>query len=216
MKRLLLFALLTALLTACNDNMENPLTPTQKKIAELMAGYDGKIDMAAFLAAAQQGIWQFDTIDTTYTNGETYDGIKDGSTDLHTMMLRSDGECRIMLSFMFNPAIPRLYQPITWNVSASQPNTIELYSEKIEQKAATYQYDQYAARTTLELLYYKDGEFIMRGMQPFAYNGGMTSKGIYKSYCTVCGHIITDKETVEKYLSYEEYEAYRAQHPEMF
>ena len=150
MKRLLLFALLTALLTACNDNMENPLTPTQKKIAELMAGYDGKIDMAAFLAAAQQGIWQFDTIDTTYTNGETYDGIKDGSTDLHTMMLRSAGECRIMLSFMFNPAIPRLYQPITWNVSASQPNTIELYSEKIEQKAATYQYDQYAARNAVK------------------------------------------------------------------
>ncbi|MDE5622457.1 MAG: hypothetical protein K2I59_05665, partial [Alistipes sp.] len=69
MKRLLLIALLSALLTACNNDTENPLTPTQKKIAELMAGYDGKIDMAAFIAAAQQGIWQFDTIATTYTNG---------------------------------------------------------------------------------------------------------------------------------------------------
>ncbi|MDE6508474.1 MAG: hypothetical protein K2O55_01520 [Alistipes sp.] len=220
MKRLLLIMILSTatLLAACESeyDRENPLTPTQGKAEELMNGYDGHIDMTAFLETVQQGVWLFDTLDITYTNGETYDGIKDGSREISPMMLLPGGECRVFLRLMFNPLIPMLYQKVEWSVSEQRANTLELYSEEIERSAETTHYDQYAARTTLELLYYQDGIFIMKGMQPFAYGGGMTSQGIYKDYCTIVGHIATDKETVEKYRACEFYDEYRAQHPDQF
>ena len=87
---------------------------------------------------------------------------------------------------------------------------------KSQEEAKTVNYDQYAARTTLELLYYKDGVFVMEGLQPFAYMGGRTSKGVYWDYCRIVGHIATDKATVDKYLSYISYEQYKEENPDKF
>ena len=219
MKRLLftLFLTTATLLNACeSETDQGNLTPTQEKINELMAGYDGKVDMGAFLEAVQQGVWLFDSIDIIYTNGKRYDGIMDGGRAIDPMMFMPDGECRIFLSFMSDPRIPTLYQTIVWSVSDRKANTIELYSEEIARDAETNHFDQYAAATTLELLYYQDGVFIMKGMQPFAYDGGMTSQGIYKDHCMIYGHIATDQETVEKFRAYESYNEYREQHPGVF
>lgn len=208
--------MLSALLTACHDSDNNDsLDPGLAKIEEILNNQTSKPDFDEFLKAAQNGIWYLHEIFLFYTNGEMENRWW-GGTPLHDMILRPDGECRIICYRSPGSSIPTLYVPITWNVSASQPNTIELYSETIEQEAETHHYDQVAARTTFELLYYKDGEFIMRGMQPFVYNCGSMFPGVYKDYSIVHGQIITDKETVEKYLAYEEYDSYREQHPEMF
>lgn len=219
MKKTFIIAILscTIVLPACeSDNDNESINPTLLKVEEILNNRTSEPDLTAFLETAQTGVWKYDELCLHYTNGETYDGVWSGGAPADYMMLLPDGECRIFLNLMFNPLIPMLYQKIEWSVSEEQPNTLELYSEKIEQDAETHHYDQYAARTTLQLLYYQDGVFIMKGMQPFAYGGGMTSKGIYKDYCTFIGHIDTDEETVAEYLGCELYEEYRAQHPDMF
>ena len=98
----------------------------------------------------------------------------------------------------YHPDDPRyepFYEEIEWSVSESLPNTIELYNPRIELEAPTANYDQHAARTTLELLSYRKGLFVMKGMQPFAYWGGRTSDGIYYDYCLISGKLVTDRET---------------------
>lgn len=206
-----------ALLTACeNDSQETFQTSTQERVHELMRDFDGRVDMDAFVADAQQGVWMIDDFDLTYTNGKTVNGSNIlGTSYMHSMMLFPDGTCRVFLDFNFSPLIPTLYQEIQWSVNSSD-NGLGLYSAQIEEDTKTANYAQYAARTTLELLYYKDGVFIMQGMQPFASWGGLTSQGIYKDYCTVVGHIATDRATVEKYLSYMSYEQFKAENPELF
>ncbi|MCM1150862.1 MAG: hypothetical protein NC209_07820 [Alistipes sp.] len=219
MKRLLLMLLSAAtLLSACeNDNDRgNPLTPTQEKVKELITGHDDPIDMSAFLETVQRGVWIFDTIDITYTDGTTYDGLVDGGREIAPMMLLPGGECRIFLNFMFNPRIPILYQTVAWSVSENRADTIELYSEELARESETGRYDRYEPATTLQLLYYQDGVFIMKGLQPTAYSSPQAYQGIYKDYCMVCGHIATDEETVARYRAYESYDAYREQHPDMF
>ena len=41
-------------------------------------------------------------------------------------------------------------------------------------------------------------------------------EGCYEDYCRVVGHIATDKETVDKYLSYVSYEQYKEENPDKF
>ena len=190
MKKLItILVLSSAMLSACEGDPEFvPKTSVEAKIHELMIGYDGKIDMAVFIADAQRGVWLIDDIDITYTNGKTESGVMDGAALMNSMMLLPTGICR----------------------------TLALYNPGIEESAKTANYDQYAARTTLELLYYKDGVFVMKGRQPFAYMGGQTSKGVYEDYCRVVGHIATDKATVDRYLSYISYKQYKEENPDKF
>lgn len=206
------------MLSACDNDPEFvPKTPTEAKIRELMVGYDGKVDMNAFVADARQGVWQIDEYDMIYTNGEVLNGRElSGGTFLDDMMLLPDGVCRIFFWLDHIPEMPDVYKEIRWSVSDQSKNTLALYSPGIEESAKTANYDQYAARTTLELLYYKDGVFVMKGRQPFAYWGGQTSKGIYEDFCRVVGHIATDRETVDKYLSYISYEQFKAENPDKF
>ena len=219
MKKLItILVLSSALLSACEGDPEIvPRTTTETKIQELMVGYDGKIDMAAFIADAQRGVWVIDSYDTAYTNGEIRDGRGlMGGSDIYNMMLFFEGKCRVFFWLDHLPEAPDVYKEIQWNVSDQSKNTLSLYSPRIEEEAKTVNYDQYAARTTLELLYYKDGVFVMEGLQPFAYMGGWTSKGVYWDYCRVVGHIATDKATVDKYLSYISYEQYKEENPDRF
>lgn len=218
MKKLSIFAVLfcTISLSACNNTDNEFENPILSKVEEILNNRTSEPDLAAFLETAQTGVWLYDDLCLHYTNGETYAGGWLGGTPIDYMMLLPGGECRIFLDLMFNPLIPMLYQKVEWSVSEQRANTLELYSEEIERSAETTHYDQYDARTTLELLYFQDGIFIMKGMQPFAYGGGMTSQGIYWDYCTIVGRIATDKETVEKYRACESYDEYRAQHPDMF
>ena len=216
-KSIIILVLSSALLSACEGDPEIvPRTPTETKIQELMVGYDGKIDMAAFVADAQQGVWMIDEYDMIYTNGEVLNGQDlSGGAFLDNMMLFPDGSCHtyIWLGYILGPTV---YLESQWSVSDQSKNTLSLYSPRIEAEAKTANFDQYAARTTLELLYYKDGVFVMEGLQPFAYMGGWTSKGVYWDYCRVVGHIATDKETVDKYLSYISYEQYKEENPDKF
>ena len=219
MKKLItILVLSSAMLSACDSDPEIvPRTPTETKIQELMVGYDGKIDMAAFIADAQRGVWVIDSYDTAYTNGEIRDGRGlMGGSDIYNMMLFFEGKCRVFFWLDHLPEAPDVYKEIQWNVSDQSKNTLSLYSPRIEEEAKTVNYDQYAARTTLELLYYKDGVFVMKGRQPFAYMGGQTSKGVYEDYCRVVGHIATDKATVDRYLSYISYKQYKEENPDKF
>ena len=202
MKKLItILVLSSAMLSACEGDPEFvPKTSVEAKIHELMIGYDGKIDMAVFIADAQRGVWLIDDIDITYTNGKTESGVI----------------CRTFFTLMHIPG-PTVYsEGDQWSVSGEMKNTLALYNPGIEESAKTANYDQYAARTTLELLYYKDGVFVMKGRQPFAYMGGQTSKGVYEDYCRVVGHIATDKATVDRYLSYISYKQYKEENPDKF
>ncbi len=219
MKKIIIILVLSSMmLSACEGDPEIvPRTPTEAKIQELMVGYDGKIDMAAFIADTQRGVWVVDSYDTVYTNGEIRDGRGlMGGSDIYNMMLFFEGKCRIFFWLDHLPEAPDVYKEIQWSVSDQSKNTLSLYSPRIEEEAKTINYDQYAARTTLELLYYKDGVFVMKGLQPFAYMGGWTSKGVYEDYCRVVGHIATDKATVDRYLSYISYEQYKEENPDKF
>lgn len=215
-KNITILVLATAMLSACEGDPEiAPRTPTEAKIRELMVGYDGKVDMNAFVADAQQGVWLIDEYDMTFTDGKTEYGDYIGGSMIDNMMLLSDGACREFIWLDYIPG-PVVYLELQWSVSDQAKNTLALYSPRIEEDAKTANYDQYAARTTLELLYYKDGVFVMKGMQPFGSWGGRTSEGAYKDYCMVVGHIATDRETVDKYLSYISYEQFKAENPDKF
>ena len=76
MKKIIVILAMSAVtLSACEGDPEIvPRTPTETKIQELMVGYDGKIDTAAFVADAQQGVWMIDEYDMIYTNGEVLNG----------------------------------------------------------------------------------------------------------------------------------------------
>ena len=139
----------------------------------------------------------------------------DGAALMNSMMLLPTGICRTFFTLMHIPG-PTVYsEGNQWSVSGEMKNTLALYNPGIEESAKTANYDQYAARTTLELLYYKDGVFVMKGRQPFAYMGGQTSKGVYEDYCRVVGHIATDKATVDRYLSYISYKQYKEENPKI-
>lgn len=219
MKKLItILVLSSAMLSACEGDPEIvPRTPTEAKIRELMIGYDGKVDMNAFVTDAQRGVWVVDACDMTYTDGKVSDGSGyDGGTLINHMMLLPTGICRTFFTLMHIPG-PTVYsEGDQWSVSGEMKNTLALYNPGIEESAKTANYDQYAARTTLELLYYKDGVFVMKGRQPFAYMGGQTSKGVYEDYCRVVGHIATDRATVDRYLSYISYEQYKEENPDKF
>ena len=218
MKKLItILVLSSAMLSACEGDPEFvPKTSVEAKIHELMIGYDGKIDMTVFIADAQRGVWLIDDIDITYTNGKTESGVMDGAALMNSMMLLPTGICRTFFTLMHIPG-PTVYsEGDQWSVSGEMKNTLALYNPGIEESAKTANYDQYAARTMLELLYYKDGVFVMKGRQPFAYMGGWTSKGVYWDYCRVVGHIATDKATVDRYLSYISYEQYKEENPDKF
>lgn len=216
MKKILFSLSACLLLAACDsDKIPVPKTRVQQEIQKIMAGSDGKVDMARFAADAQKGVIDFGGYELTYTNGETCDQL-DGAGIVHNMMLLPGGECRTFnLFFDFNPKIPPLYQQIEWSLSDEVPNAIELFDPEIEASAPVNNYDEYKARTTLEVLYYQNGIFVMKGIQPYAYWGGLTDKGIYKDYCLMYGEIRSDQTTIDTYLSYEEYDSYRAEHPDL-
>ncbi len=197
-----------ALLTACNSGSEIPtLTPEEQIIQETMGNFDGPVDMTSFVSDVQQSLWTVDRLDVSYSNGEfVSNALFDGGSVINRMMLFPDGTGRIFHFPDYDPLKPPFYEEIEWCVSESLPNTIELYNPRIELEAPTANYDQHAARTTLELLGYREGHFVMKGMQPFAYWGGRTSEGIYYDYCLISGKLVTDRETIDTYLGYEEYD----------
>ncbi len=197
-----------ALLTACNSGSEIPtLTPEEQIIQETMGDFDGTVDMTSFVNDVQQSLWTVDRLDVSYSNGEfVSNALFDGGSVINRMMLFPDGTGRIFHFPDYDPLKPPFYEEIEWCVSESLPNTIELYNPRIELEAPTANYDQHAARTTLELLGYREGHFVMKGMQPFAYWGGRTSEGIYYDYCLISGELVTDRETIDTYLGYEEYD----------
>ncbi len=106
MKKLItILVLSSAMLSACEGDPEIvPRTPTEAKIRELMIGYDGKVDMNAFVTDAQRGVWVVDACDMTYTDGKVSDGSGyDGGTLINHMMLLPTGICRTFFTLMHIP-----------------------------------------------------------------------------------------------------------------
>ena len=120
MKKLItILVLSSAMLSACEGDPEIvPRTPTEAKIRELMIGYDGKVDMNAFVTDAQRGVWVVDACDMTYTDGKVSDGSGyDGGTLINHMMLLPTGICRTFFTLMHIPG-PTVYsEGDQWSVS---------------------------------------------------------------------------------------------------
>ena len=133
MKKLItILVLSSAMLSACEGDPEFvPKTSVEAKIHELMIGYDGKIDMAVFIADAQRGVWLIDDIDITYTNGKTESGVMDGAALMNSMMLLPTGICRTFFTLMHIPG-PTVYsEGDQWSVSGEMKNTLALYNPGI-------------------------------------------------------------------------------------
>ena len=93
-KMITILVLSSAMLSACEGDPEFvPKTSIEAKIHELMIGYDGKIDMAVFIADAQRGVWLIDDIDITYTNGKTESGVMDGAAHKKSKMHLHTEKC---------------------------------------------------------------------------------------------------------------------------
>ena len=201
MKRIIVMVALlaTIVLSACdNESERTPRTELEALIQNLMRDYDGQVDMEAFLTDAQKGVWFISDYEFYLANGEIK-GPLDGASLLSPMMLFPDGTCRYFISVM--PA-PMVYSDSwRWSVSTRHENTIEIINSESENPIPSL----------LELWYYKDGVFIMKGkgaITIYASNGTASV-----DYCLIVGHIATDTETVNQYLSYgpynEEYPYYR-------
>lgn len=221
MRKIFAFAVLfcATALSACDNTTDDIQNPSLSKIETLLNAQTTEPDFSAFLQTMQNGVWIPNDLCLFYTNGEIEDGNWTGGSHIHDMMLLPNGECRVFWWADYNPRIPMLYLAHEWNICTSQPNSIELYSKEYDEEMQNPDIphaDFYAPRTTMELLYYKDGVFVMKGMQPIVYSSSDAYQGIYMDYFLIHGHIDTSPETVAKYLTYEHYEEYKEQHPEMF
>lgn len=208
MKKSFVFAALFSmiLLSACNDNDDPQKSPTLLKIEETLNTRDTEIDLAAFLETAQKGVWKYDDICFFYTNGDMADEWT-GGAPVNYMSFQPNGKAKVFYWQDFNPLLSKYhYNEIEWSVDPERPNTIELYSPYTEKTIKEWTSKgvkcDYAARTTMELLYYQNGVFVMKGLQPYCHSGAAVDAGIYYDYCLFLGHIDTDEATVNEYQSY--------------
>ncbi len=195
MKRIyLLLAAICLCCASCNSDIE---------IVDPWAGWDSPEfvgdmaddDMAAFLEDATHGVCFVDTSTMRYTNGEEVRGdLINGGRLFWPMMLDADGTCYLLKTDSSNLDNPPAGHKMEWRVSDTSKNAIELYEPDFEESdfPATVR----IPRTTIKILSYKDGRYLLRGLQPLCYE---TSSELYPDYCTVEGYIDTNPETVAHY-----------------
>ncbi len=156
-----------------------------------------------FINDAVGSVWMSKSYDLHFTNGEVWQDVKTaGGTHVHNMMLFSDGTARYFI-FPCDPDIPTSYKEWQWSAEPEKL-TITIYDPELEEYAETDEFTGYSARTTLELISYKEGDFVMQGVQPGSI-GVLPSQGLYIDYATIHGRICKEGDIVEEYLSYGEY-----------
>lgn len=159
---------------------------------------DELVNVESFVEQVQTGLWLVDRYDVYFADGEAWksEDIVGGSF-VNNMLFMLDGTCRMYISSISVPYVPVLYKSLEWNFDG---NVLHLYAPNDK---------TLGARGQLQLLKFKNGRFVMKGYQP---NG----LDVPDYYSMVYGHIETDPEIIERYLSYEEYYQYKSEHPDMF
>lgn len=150
---------------------------------------DERVDMESFAEQLQKGVLLSDRVDVIYRDGSVdYDMVVEGGSLFYPMMFFSDGTCRKFVRFGYNPFIPRLYFEYDW----------EIVGDSIV-----------SGEQRLKIRSFKDGRFVMVGMQ-------FGREDEEADHYVIRGHIETDPEVIERYLSCEEYYQFREKHPEFW
>ena len=163
--------LLTITLVGCSDG--DTWTPRHQiaRIENLISTHPATTsDFTAFVTDLEQGVWNLDNW-ITYRNGEIWNTSFSGfvntafgrGSQFLDLLFYPDGECR--QCYLYAPApynnipYPFLYTTLQWNFD---PNnlTITLINSNYQALDSPYY------KTTLRLLYYRYGEFVMDGLQP--------------------------------------------------
>lgn len=169
---LLLTAPIIALLaTSCNDN--DDWTPRRQinRVEQLIKEYPATSEQFhTFISDIEQGVWDIDNWITCRNNDIWSTSYNDfiniapgkGSQFLNLVFF-ADGTC--WQCYLYAPApynnipYPFLYTTLLWSFD-SENMTIKLTNTDYQATSSQY------AQTTLQLRYYRYGEFIMDGLEP--------------------------------------------------
>ena len=174
MRRLFTFTLLCSLvlpLIGCDNN--DDWTPRQqiRRVDDLVTTYPAtKEQFINFISDIEQGVWDLDNW-ITYRNGEVWNtsygdfinfAFGRGSEFLDLIFF-ADGTCR--QCYLYAPApynnipYPFLYTTLLWSFDSEN---LSIILTNTDDQALNSPY----AQTSLQLKYYRYGEFIMDGLQP--------------------------------------------------
>ena len=174
MRRFFISLLLCSLalpFAGCDNN--DDWTPRQqiRRVENLITTYPAtKEQFRDFISDIEQGFWDLDNW-ITYRNGDVWNtsygdymnfAFGRGSEFLD-LIFYADGTCRQL--YLYAPApysnipYPFLYTTLLWSFD-SENMTIKLTNTDYQATSSQY------AQTTLQLRYYRYGEFIMDGLEP--------------------------------------------------
>ena len=173
MRRFLLLLPLVAVLSAISCNDGDNWTPRHQinYVQSLVTDHPATTsDFQTFISDIEQGVWDIDNW-ITYRNGEIWNTSFSGfintsfgkGSQFLNLIFYADGTCS--QCYLYAPAPynnipnPFLYTTLLWSYD-SQNLTISLTNTEYKALSSPY------AQTTLRLLYYRYGEFIMDGLQP--------------------------------------------------
>ena len=169
---LLLLPLAATLFTIGCDDGDN-WTPRHQinYVQSLVTDHPATVsDFQTFISDIEQGVWDLDNW-ITYRNGEIWNTSFSGfintafgkGSQFLNLIFYADGTCR--QCYLYAPApynnipYPFLYTTLLWSYD-SENLTISLTNSEYQAQGSPY------AQTTLRLLYYRYGEFVMDGLQP--------------------------------------------------
>ena len=173
MRRFLLLSLLAAgLATVSCDDGDN-WTPRHQinHVQSLVNDHPATAEeFRTFISDIEQGLWDLDNW-ITYRNGDVWNTSYSGfintafgkGSQFLDLIFYADGTCR--QCYLYVPApynnipYPFLYTTLLWSFNG-EDMTITLTNTEYLAQDSPY------AKTTLRLLYYRYGEFIMDGLQP--------------------------------------------------
>lgn len=158
---------------SCDDN--NDWTPHHqiKRIESLITDYPAtESEFRQFISDIETGVWDLDNW-VTYRNGDVWSSSYGGFVNVAfgkgsqflDLIFFADGTCR--QCYLYAPApynnipYPFLYTTLLWSFD-SETNSLTLTNTDYQAAGSSY------AQTTLQLKYYRYGEFIMDGLQPSA------------------------------------------------
>jgi hypothetical protein len=173
MRRLLLFTLTASAMAVSGCDDGDNWTPRHQinYVQSLVSDYPATAaDFHTFITDIEQGVWDIDNW-ITYRNDEVWNSSFSGfinsafgkGSQFLNLIFYADGTCR--QCFLYAPApynnipYPFLYTTLLWSFD-SENLTISLTNPTYQAEGSPY------AQTSLRLLYYRYGEFIMDGLQP--------------------------------------------------
>lgn len=173
MRRLLLFTLTASAMAVSGCDDGDNWTPRHQinYVQSLVSDYPATAaDFHTFITDIEQGVWDIDNW-ITYRNDEVWNSSFSGfinsafgkGSQFLNLIFYADGTCR--QCFLYAPApynnipYPFLYTTLLWSFD-SENLTISLTNPNYQAEGSPY------AQTSLRLLYYRYGEFIMDGLQP--------------------------------------------------